>query len=74
MDGLPHQCNCSKVSRCQIFVHPSAEVQSALNTLMDVMAKFDDDTGSQSTLIFTSEHSDGTFSSITSQAMPSEKG
>ena len=62
---IPHQCRCSAVARCDIFTHPSSEVQAALNTLMDAMAEFDDATGSFSTLSFTSVHSEGKFTSVT---------
>lgn len=64
----PHTCNCDKVSRCSIFIHPSKEVQYALNNLMEVMAVFDDSTESKSILIFKSMHSEGIFLSITRQA------
>ena len=64
-----HHCNCSRVTRCSIFTHPSIKVQEALNNLMDTMAEFDDESGSSSTLVFESEHPQGIFTSRTSKAL-----
>lgn len=61
----PHSCNCNKVSRCGIFVHPSSKVQSALNNLMDAMAEYDDLENASSLLIFESNYQSGIFKSIT---------
>ena len=41
MSMVPHFCNCTAVTRCNIFIHPSPKIQQALNTLMDLMADFD---------------------------------
>lgn len=63
----PHQCNCDHVTRCHIFTHPEPEIQRALNELIDAMSKYDDETGSASTLMFRSEHSEGVFTSVTTK-------
>lgn len=65
--SLPHHCKCSYVTRCGIYNHPSKRVQSALNNLMDVMAEYDDESGSRSILSFETQHPDGVFTSVTSQ-------
>ena len=61
----PHFCQCSKASRCDIFTHPSPKVQQVLSSLMDLMAEFDDETGSSSVLFFRSQHPMGVFTSLT---------
>ena len=63
----PHQCQCSKVTSCGIFVHPSKKVQQALNLLVEAMTEFDTQENSRSTLVFKSTHSTGTFTSVTRQ-------
>lgn len=72
MSQSPH-CNCSNVTRCTIFTHPSSRVQTALNNLMDIMAEFDDISGGSSVLSFESVHPTGTFTSITYRDSTLEK-
>lgn len=60
-----HHCNCNHVARCTIFTHPSRPVQTALNNLMDIMAEFDDISGSSSILLFESIHPAGVFTTMT---------
>jgi predicted RNA-binding protein with PIN domain len=62
---LPHHCRCNHVSRCGIYNHPSKQVQAALNNLMDVMAEYDDESGSCSILSFETQHAEGVFTSVT---------
>lgn len=62
-----HHCKCDQVSRCSIFVHPSSQVQDAINKLIDTMAEFDETSGSISTLFFKSLHPGGVFTSLTSK-------
>ena len=65
MMGTAHWCKCSQVTQCGIYVHPSSQVQDALNTLVNSMTKFDEATGSSSLLFFKSLHHDGVFTSLT---------
>ena len=60
-----HYCKCSKVERCQIFVHPSSEIQDALNRLMDLIKDYDEGSGSSSVIALQTVHKSGVFTSIT---------
>jgi hypothetical protein len=65
---VPHVCHCRVVHACPIMVHPDPAVQAALAQLAEEIARYDDDTGSQSRLELTSMRSDGgSFTSVTAQ-------
>lgn len=60
-----HQCNCEIVHKCKIYVHPSNDVQEALNVLVEVLTKYDETTGSKSVLAVRSKYPGGIFTSVT---------
>lgn len=61
-----HRCKCNVIHDCPIFVHPDDEVQKTLADLSDVLARYDERTGSVSLIIVHSDHGGGgMFHSIT---------
>ena len=73
LSPVAHHCRCDAVARCTIFVHPSMQVQAALNHLVDAMAEFDEATGARSVLVFHSCHMDGVFTSVTRHGGPRDE-
>ena len=68
MTTQPHHCKCYLADKCFIHTHPSIKVQEALNNLMDIMAKYDEETGASSAMSFTSRYEAGVFTSVTANA------
>lgn len=60
-----HSCECANIHRCAIFAHSDAGVQNAIANLADEMARYDDESGAESVLIFRSQINGKTFSSET---------
>lgn len=68
-ERLPHHCRCATVRDCAIMTHPDAAVQAALVQLVELISRYDVETGSRSTCEVVSDRLDGgSFTSTTKHA------